>query len=132
MLEIPTAPTTTSKRPPGILSLIGDTPLVEVTQIDTGTSTTAITPELAKELNVATSPIPPVTSGGAHVDVTAGALQSFQVGGAKIDNLAVIVADFFSVLSQAIGAKLDGIVGYNFLRDYKVVIDYPNELLSLF
>jgi len=36
------------------------------------------------------------------------------------------------MLSQAVGAKLDGIVGYNFLRDYKVVIDYPNELLSLF
>src|SRR5438552_9075138 len=100
--------------------------------IDTGTSTTAITPELAKELNVATSAIPPVTSGGGHVDVTVGTLQSFQVGGAKIDNLAVIVADFFSMLSQAVGAKLDGIVGYNFLRDYKVVIDYPNELLSLF
>jgi hypothetical protein len=44
----------------------------------------------------------------------------------------VIVADFFSMLSQAVGAKLDGIVGYNFLRDYKVVIDYPNELLRLF
>ena len=100
--------------------------------IDTGTSTTAITPELAKELNVVTSPILPVTTGGAHVDVTAGALQSFQVGGAKIDNLGVIVADFFSMLSQAVGAKLDGIVGYNFLRDYKVVIDYPNKLLRLF
>src|SRR5713101_4310663 len=100
--------------------------------IDTGTSTTAITPELAKELNIATSAIPPVTSGGAQVDVTAGALQSFQVGGAKIDNLAVIVADFFSMLSQAVGAKLDGIVGYNFLRDYKVVIDYPNKRLRLF
>jgi predicted aspartyl protease len=100
--------------------------------IDTGTSTTAITPELAKELNVVTSAIPPVTSGGTHVDVTAGALQSFQVGGAKIDNLAVIVADFFSMLSQAVGAKLDGIVGYNFLRDYKVVIDYPNKRLRLF
>src|SRR6202045_3431741 len=36
MLEVPTGATTTSKRPPGILSLIGDTPLVEVTQIDTG------------------------------------------------------------------------------------------------
>jgi predicted aspartyl protease len=100
--------------------------------IDTGTSTTAITPELAKELNVVTSAIPPVTSGGAPVNVTAGAFQSFQVGGAKIDNLAVIVADFFSMLSQAVGAKLDGIVGYNFLRDYKVVIDYPNERLRLF
>ena len=100
--------------------------------IDTGTSTTAITPELAKQLGVASSPIGPATTGGAHVDVTAGVLQSFQVGGARIDNLAVIVADFFAMLSNALGAKLDGIVGYNFLRNYKVALDYPNETLSLF
>jgi hypothetical protein len=42
------------------------------------------------------------------------------------------MADFFPMLSQAIGAKLDGIVGYNFLHNYKVVIDYPGETLSLF
>ena len=36
MLEIPTAPQTSLKRPPAILSLIGDTPLVEITQLDTG------------------------------------------------------------------------------------------------
>jgi predicted aspartyl protease len=80
--------------------------------IDTGTSTTAITPELAKELGIVSSPIGAATTGGAHVDVTAGVLQSFQVGGARIDNLAVIVADFFAMLSSALGAKLDGIVGY--------------------
>jgi predicted aspartyl protease len=100
--------------------------------IDTGTSTTAITPELAKQLGMASSPIGPATTGGAHVNVTAGVLQSFQVGGAKIDNLAVVVADFFTMLSNAVGAKLDGIVGYNFLRNYKVALDYPNETLSLF
>jgi len=100
--------------------------------IDTGTSTTAITPGLAKELGIKSSPVGPATTGGAHVDVTAGTLQSFQVGGAKIDNMAVVVADFFVMLSDAIGAKLDGIVGYNFLRNYKVVIDYPNETFSLF
>jgi predicted aspartyl protease len=100
--------------------------------IDTGTSTTAITPELAKQLGIKSSPIDPVTTGGAQVDVTAGTLQSFQIGGAKIDNIAVVVADFFAMLSNAIGAKLDGIVGYNFLRNYKVVIDYPGETFSLF
>jgi hypothetical protein len=99
---------------------------------DTGTSTTAITPELAQQLGVASSPIGAVTTGGGHVDVTAGVLQSFQVGGARVDNLAVIVADFFAMLSKAIGAKLDGIGGYNFLRNYKVALDYPNETLSLF
>ncbi|HXM74279.1 MAG TPA: retropepsin-like aspartic protease, partial [Chthoniobacterales bacterium] len=100
--------------------------------IDTGTSTTAITPELAKQLGIKSSPIGPVTTGGAQIDVTAGKLQSFQVGGAKVDNMAVVVADFFAMLSSAIGAKLDGIVGYNFLRNYKVVIDYPGETFSLF
>ncbi len=36
MLEVPPAPPTSEKKPPAILSLIGDTPLVEITQIDTG------------------------------------------------------------------------------------------------
>ena len=36
MIEVPTAPTVSSKKPPAILSLIGETPLVEITQFDTG------------------------------------------------------------------------------------------------
>lgn len=99
--------------------------------IDTGTSTTAITPELAKVLGVRGSPVGPGTTAGAQVAVTAGVLNLFMVGGAKIDNMPVVVADFFGALSEAVGAKLDGIVGYNFLRNYKVLIDYPNERLSL-
>src|ERR1700724_2033499 len=47
--------------------------------IDTGTSTTAITPELAKELNIVTSPVGAGTTGGAPVDFHAGVLQSFQL-----------------------------------------------------
>jgi predicted aspartyl protease len=100
--------------------------------IDTGTSTTAITPRLANELGILSSPIGPGTTAGAQVDVRAGIIESFQLGGAKIDNMTVVVADFFEMLSAAIGAKLDGIVGYNFLRNYKVAIDYPGETLTLF
>jgi len=59
-------------------------------------------------------------------------LHTFQLGGVRIDNMAVVVADFFETLSAVVGAKLDGIVGYNFLRNYKVVIDYPGEMLTLF
>ncbi len=100
--------------------------------IDTGTSTTAITPDLAKQFGLKTSSVGAGTTGGAPVDFAAASLQSFQLGGAKIDNMTVVVADFFEMLSSAIGAKLDGIVGYNFLRNYKVVIDYPGETLTLF
>jgi predicted aspartyl protease len=100
--------------------------------IDTGTSTTAITPELARQLGVTSSPIGAATTGGAHVAVTAGTLASFQVGGARIENTSVVVADFFAMLSEVVGTRLDGIVGYNFLRNYKVAFDYPNATLSLF
>jgi predicted aspartyl protease len=100
--------------------------------IDTGTSTTAITPELARKLRVVTSPIGAATTGGAKVEVVAGFVRSFALGAAQVDNMAVVVADFFAMLSSAVGTNLDGIVGYNFLRNYKVVIDYPGEVLRLF
>jgi predicted aspartyl protease len=99
--------------------------------IDTGTSTTAIAPELAQQLGLVGSPVGPLTTGSAQVNVTAGTLESFQVGRARIDDLVVVVADFFSMLSQAVGARLDGIVGYNFLRNFRVVIDYPGEKFRL-
>jgi predicted aspartyl protease len=100
--------------------------------VDTGTSTSAISPEFAKQLGVQSSPAGTGTTGGASVDFSTGMLESFQLGGAKIDNMPVVVADFFTMLNAAIGAKLDGIVGYNFLRNYKVMIDYPGETLTLF
>jgi len=100
--------------------------------IDTGTSTIAVTPELAKELGLAISEIPPITSGGGRIAASAATLHSLQLGGARSDNVAVVVADLFSMLNAVVGAKLEGIVGYNFLRNYKVVIDYPGETLALF
>jgi len=99
--------------------------------IDTGTSTTAIAPELAQQLGLNSSPVGPLTTGGAQVNVTAGTLESFKVGRAGVDDLVVVVADFFATLSQAVGAKLDGIVGYNFLRNFRVVMDYPSEKFRL-
>ena len=46
-------------------------------------------------------------------------------------NLPVIVGDFLDMLSGVIGTKLDGIIGYNFLRHFRVVIDYPNDRFRL-
>src|SRR5207245_8913557 len=60
--------------------------------IDTGTSTTAIALELAKQPGIEGSPVGPVTTGSAPVDVRAGNIESFQLGGAKMDNMAAGVA----------------------------------------
>jgi predicted aspartyl protease len=100
--------------------------------LDTGTSTTAISAGLASRLSIRATAMGPATTGGAHVELGAGKVNSLQVGGAKIQDLAVVIGPFLAILSEAAGVALDGIIGYNFLRHYKVTIDYPNLVLSLF
>ncbi len=99
--------------------------------IDTGTSTSALSAELAREIGLQGSPIGPVTTGSGQIQMLAARLPSLRVGGAQIEEVDCVIGDFLSMLSQACGCKLDGIVGYNFLRHYRVVIDYPNERFRL-
>jgi len=82
--------------------------------VDTGTSTSAITPGLRNNLASLARQLARPQPAAHTIEVAAGALQSFMVGGAEIENMAVVVADFFAMLSHAVGAQLDGIVGYNF------------------
>ncbi|MEP6936907.1 MAG: retropepsin-like aspartic protease [Chthoniobacterales bacterium] len=100
--------------------------------IDTGTSTSVIGDELARELQLQTSAGGNVTTGSASISMTAARLETVRVGGCQVGELMVMVGGFLPMLSNVIGTKLDGIIGYDFLRSFKVVIDYPNGSFSLF
>jgi predicted aspartyl protease len=99
--------------------------------IDTGTSTTIMSPDLAETLGIKSVAAPAMTGGGGQVQASLGTVESLAVGSAKLEKLAVMVAPFVSILSQAAGARLDGIVGYNYLREFTVTIDYPRAILRL-
>ena len=99
--------------------------------IDTGASTTVISSELARKLHVLGAPVPGMTGGGGTVQASAGAIDSLAIGDARCERVAVMIADFLNPLAKAIGAELDGIVGYNFLREFRVSIDYPSSVLTL-
>ena len=97
--------------------------------VDTGASTTVVSSELAQLLGIKSEPIPQLTGEGGTAEVTAGVAKSLAVGGVSASDLAVVVVDFLPALSQALSTKLDGIIGYNFLKEFRVTIDYPNETL---
>jgi hypothetical protein len=52
-------------------------------------------------------------------------------GPAKLGNGDVGLVDLGHI-GKTVGAKIDGDLGCNFPRNYKVALDYPNETLSLF
>jgi predicted aspartyl protease len=99
--------------------------------LDTGASRTMLSTELARRLAIETSDDSPVSGGGGQIKILAGKLSSLAVGGAVVRDHAIGAGGFLNILSTAIGTKLDGIIGYNFLNQFKVTIDYPRSTLEL-
>ena len=109
MLEIPAAPSISTKRPPGILSLIGDTPLVEITQIDTGpcqlfvklesqNPTGSIKDRVALAMIEAAEQEGQLGPGGTVIEATAGntGLGLALVAGAKGYRVLLVIPDKMS------------------------------------
>jgi predicted aspartyl protease len=99
--------------------------------LDTGASRTMLSVELARKLPIATADDTPVTAGGGLIKILAGRVNSLAVGGATVHDHAIGAGEFLNMLSEAIGTKLDGIIGHNFLNQFKVTIDYPRQVLEL-
>jgi predicted aspartyl protease len=99
--------------------------------LDTGASVTVVTPELARQQGLTLREMPSMAGGGGTMSASAGQLESLALGGAESRRVSVVASGFLGPLSDAVGAKLDGILGYNFLREFRVTIDYPHRAVGL-
>jgi len=99
--------------------------------LDTGASATVLSPELAASLQIETVAAEPMTGAGGMLQATLGRAGSLTVGGAALQDVAVMVADFLVDLAGVAGTPLDGVLGYNFLRHFRVTLDYPGGTLWL-
>ena len=52
-------------------------------------------------------------------------------GGLTVDNLDFHINDY-DILTSAYGVRIDGIMGYSFLRRYIVMLDYDNKLIEVY
>jgi clan AA aspartic protease (TIGR02281 family) len=99
--------------------------------VDTGASSTALSVDLAEKLGLSLEQIRDLAGAGGRARAWRAQIESFSIGEARHQALAVAVSDFLEPLSQALGVKLHGIVGYNFLRHFNVTFNYPAEILCL-
>jgi predicted aspartyl protease len=108
--------------------------------LDTGSSGNVMTPTVASKIGVTIPSSGAIEaegcSGGECVGVGGSAMgygamiQSISIGSVILSDTIMGVIDL-GVISPS-GQKLDyGIIGYPFLKDHKLIIDYPKQRLAL-
>jgi predicted aspartyl protease len=99
--------------------------------LDTGASTTVVSPALARLSALEGRAAPSMTGGGGTVAAVAGVIPMLAIGGVRLARVRAMVASFLDDIAAATGARIDGIIGGNVLRRFRVTIDYPRALLRL-
>jgi len=98
--------------------------------VDTGTNTSIITPETAARLNLhAVDRLEMITANGSVV-IPRAFLTRLQLGGKTVERLEVLLSDLSEL--RCLDKRVSGILGQNFLSEFKYLVDYRNERLEFF
>src|SRR5215813_4219877 len=101
--------------------------------LDTNTDPSAIDTVAARDLGLAVgSKGSPATGGGTQTNtVYSTVLQNVEVGGVVAREVGAATIDL-TKLAEKLGRPIQGVLGYSFLKDRIVQIDYPNLKLRFF
>jgi hypothetical protein len=104
--------------------------------IDTGSSVTLVSPELAKRYLSESSPTPSLpqvrvrSSTGGTTLLSPVTLKSIHLGKARFEYVPALVYDCADLTDQ-FGVKIDGILGFPLFQSAVLTIDYPHERIVL-
>jgi predicted aspartyl protease len=99
--------------------------------IDTGASATAISGPIARRLQAETSDSSRVTGAGGTADISLSIIKRIDIGGVRVAALRAAVVPSLEQLSHVVGTEIDGILGYDFLRQFRVLIRFGAGLITL-
>src|SRR5438128_9608442 len=91
--------------------------------LDTGAGTSLLQYDQAEKLNIKIISRKEGQSAGGKISVSLATVDSLAVGQVKLDDVDVGIVDL-SNIAKTIGTKIDGDVGYNFLKHFRIAIDY--------
>ena len=95
--------------------------------LDTGASNTILSKKIGDRLKLRGGKPHLLTTAGGQVEVTLRNVRTLQVGEARLKELEIAVSDF-GLLQEL---QVDGILGGDYLRRFKVYIDYEKQTVEL-
>jgi predicted aspartyl protease len=99
--------------------------------LDTGSFRCLLSPELSASLGIRKEAELQVTGIGGTMKISSAHVASLAVGSARRQNVEVAITDELSRFREAVQNRVDGVVGFNFLKDFRVLLDYQHNVLHL-
>ena len=96
---------------------------------DTGASCCCIATELARKLKIRKRRKVPASGADGSYTAHHGVANTISIGKAVRRSIDVAIFDFATL--RKVDERIDGIIGYNFLCKYTVIIDYEQNELRL-
>jgi hypothetical protein len=96
--------------------------------LDTGTDTTLVDPQLARQLSLLSVGQIRLNSLAGSQTVTSSVLQKLTAGPAQVQNLHVLIQDLSA--ARKIDPAISGIVGQNFLSHFNYLLDYQQQFIQ--
>jgi len=96
--------------------------------LDTGAGTSLLSTQLADKLKVKVLGSKQGQSAGGAVSVSLAKADSFSIGDVRLSDVYFVIV-YLSHIGTTVGAKIDGDLGYNFLKYFRVSIDYEKSQL---
>jgi hypothetical protein len=98
--------------------------------LDSGASCTVLSAKLAERIGATPGEAVEGTGAGGRIQGSVTRVGLLGVQGAELPDVAVVIAEG-DLLLHAAGEGVEGILGYNYLRNFRVTIDYPRGTLQL-
>jgi len=95
--------------------------------LDTGASNSILSAIVADSLNVPSGRAQMLLTAGGNIPVTLRTVDTLRIGEVRLNHVEIAVANFD--LMQTL--QVDGIVGGDYLRRFKVSIDYDNHVVEI-
>jgi predicted aspartyl protease len=95
--------------------------------LDTGATHTILSSAVANQLHVPAGRPWTIFTAGGTVPATVRMLETVQIGNVRLTQVSIAVADFelFRTL------RIDGIIGADYLKQFKISIDYAHRELTI-
>jgi predicted aspartyl protease len=95
--------------------------------LDTGANKTVLSAAVADQLGIPKGRAQMLLSPGGNAPVTARVLRTLELGAARLENVEIAVGK----LGLLRTLNVDGMLGSDYLRRFKVSIDYDNQIVDI-